>query len=349
MSKVLLYFTKSIVLLIFKETLMTARLLTVLSAALLLGSCASKPDVVTIGYQVTPYGELIAKNKGWYEAQLGAKVVFKQFDSGRDLNTAFASHSIQFGLLGSTPAAVGISRGNKVSLIYIDEIIGSGEALAVKTKAKIASIKDFVGKRVGVPFASTTHYSLLSALKQEGVDPASVKILDLQPQDIFAAWTRGDLDAAYVWEPTLSKLYAGEGQELTDSGKLAEKGVVTALVELVDSEFAKKYPEIVVNYLKLQQKALDLYKSSEDEAGTALAAELGVDKTEALKEAKGFIWLSLQDQVKYLGTGAQKGPFADTLKSTADFLVGQKAIETAPDLAGFQAAIDTSFLEAALK
>jgi taurine transport system substrate-binding protein len=298
---------------------------------------------------VTPYGELIAKNKSWYEKELGTKVVLKPFDSGGDLNKAFASHSIQFGLLGSTPAAVGIARGNGVSVIYIDEIIAAGEGLAVKTKARIGSIKDLKGKRVGVPFASTTHYSLLSALKLEGVNAADVKILDLQPQDIFAAWTRGDIDAGYVWEPVLSKLYADGGSSLTDSGKLAKKGVVTALLELVDTSFAKKYPDVVVKYLVVQQRALDLYRSKPDEAGAALAVELGVDQAEALKEAKGFTWLGLADQAKYLGTSARKGPFAATLKSTADFLVGQKAIQTAPDLAGFQAAIDTSFIETALK
>jgi taurine transport system substrate-binding protein len=331
---------------------MRTRTISILAFAALLAlfvGCSSQPDVVTIGYQVTPYGELIAKNKGWYEKELGTKVVLKAFDSGRDLNTAFASHSIQFGLLGSTPAAVGISSGNNVKLIYIHQIIGSGEALAVKTKAKIASLKDLKGKRVGVPFASTTHYSLLNALKLEGVNPADVKILDLQPQDLYAAWTRGDIDAGYVWEPTYSKLVAEGGQHLTDSGILAGKGVVTALVELADADFIKKYPDITVKYLKLQQKALDLYKTNADDAGTALAAELGVDKTEALKEATGFIWLGLADQAKYLGTAAQKGPFADTLKSTADFLVEQKAIPNAPDLDGFKASIDTSFIEAALK
>jgi len=65
------------------------------------------------------------------------------------------------------------------------------------------------------------------------------------------------------------------------------------------------------------------------------------------------LWLGIDDTSKmallYLGTAAQPGPFAATLKSTADFLVDQKAIPTAPDQKGFETAIDTSFVEAALK
>ena len=30
-------------------------------------------------------------------------------------------------------------------------------------------------------------------------------ILDLRPNDIAAAWARGDLDAAWFWEPNLDK------------------------------------------------------------------------------------------------------------------------------------------------
>ena len=46
-----------------------------------------------------------------------------------------------------------------------------------------------------MPFVSTTHYSLLAALKHEGVDPKSVEILNLRPPEIAAAWERGDIDA----------------------------------------------------------------------------------------------------------------------------------------------------------
>ncbi len=57
-----------------------------------------------------------------------------------------------------------------------------------------------------MPFVSTTHYSLLAALKHEGVDPKSVEILNLRPPEIAAAWERGDIDAAYVWDPALGQI-----------------------------------------------------------------------------------------------------------------------------------------------
>jgi taurine transport system substrate-binding protein len=310
----------------------------------------AKPETVNIAFQDIPNDEIVAKVKGFYESELGVKVNFKKFDSGRDVNNAFASNSIDIGLMGSTPAAVGISKGLGYEVFWIHDVIGAAESLAVKNTANINSVKDLKGKKVAVPFSSTAHYSLLNALKLEGVSLAEVKILDMQPPDIFAAWQRGDIDAAYVWNPVLGKLLA-DGKVITDSGKLAEKGIITADVGVVSKEFAQKYPDIVTKYIKVQQKAYDLYKNNPDEAAEALAKGLSIEKTEALKQTRELIWLSGKEQVsdKYFGSSANKGNLAKVLKATADFLVEQKAIENAPALDTFEKAINPKYIENTLK
>ena len=82
-------------------------------------------------------------------------------------------------------------------------LIGQAEALVARNGSGIEKVADLVGKKVAVPFVSTTHYSLLAALKHWGVDPQAVEILNLRPPEIAAAWQRGDIDAAYVWDPAL--------------------------------------------------------------------------------------------------------------------------------------------------
>ena len=57
----------------------------------------------------------------------------------------------------------------------------------VRNGAGIAKPADLAGKAVAVPFVSTTHYSLLAALKHWGIDPASVRILNLRPPEIAVA------------------------------------------------------------------------------------------------------------------------------------------------------------------
>ncbi len=310
----------------------------------------SKPDAITIGFQVIPNDEILAKAQGWYEKELGVKVNFKQFDSGRDVNTAFASGSLDFGLAGSTPTAVGISRGLSYQVFWIHDVIGAAESLAVKNKANINTLADLKGKKVAVPFGSTTHYSLLSALKLEGIKASDVTILDLQPPDIYAAWQRGDIDAAYVWQPTLGKLLA-DGKIITDSAVLASKGIVTADIGLVSIAFAKKYPALVTKYVKLQEKAYQLFNSTPTPASEAIGKAIGTDGPEALKEAKELVWLPLKTQISpaYLGSSSKKGDLAKTLKATADFLVEQKTIDSAPALSVFEAAVNPKFAEDAAK
>ncbi|MDF2925539.1 MAG: taurine transporter substrate-binding protein [Paenibacillaceae bacterium] len=310
----------------------------------------AKPEAVTIGFQDIPNDEIVAKVKGWYEDELGVKVNFKKFDSGRDVNNAFASKSIDIGLMGSTPASVGIATGLEYEVFWIHDVIGAAESLAVKNSAKVNTVKELAGKKVAVPFSSTAHYSLLNALELEGLKLADVTILDMQPNDIFAAWQRGDIDAAYVWNPVLGKLLA-DGKVLTDSGKLAEKGIVTADVGVVSKEFAAKYPDIAASYIKVQQKAYDLYKSKPDEAAAALAEGLNIDKAEALKQTNELIWLSGKEQIsdKYFGSGDKKGNLARILKATADFLVEQKAVEKTPGLDAFEKSINGKYIELALE
>lgn len=308
----------------------------------------AKPESITIGLQAIPNDEMVAKQ--WYQKELGVKVNFKQFDSGRDVNTAMTAGSVDIAILGSTPAAIGIAKGIPYEVFWIHDIEGDNEALAVKNSANINSIKDLVGKKVAVPSGSTTHYSLLNALKLEGIKQSDVKILDMQPPEIFAAWQRGDIDAAYVWQPTLGKLLT-DGRILVTSRELAEKGIVTADVGIVRTEFAQKYPDIMKKYVQLQEKAFDLYNKNQDEAAKNVAAELNMDQTESIKEMKELIWLSGEDQLKnqYLGTSNKKGDFVKTLKNTADFLVEQKAIDFAPTIDVFEKAVNPEFIEGALK
>lgn len=314
------------------------------------GSTEQKPTVINIGFQVIPNDEIVAKAKGWYEQELGVKVNFVQFDSGRDVNTAMIAKSIDIGLLGSTPASVGISKGIPYEVFWIHDVIGDNEALAVKNSANVNTIKDLQGKKIAVPFGSTTHYSLLNALKNEGIDINSVKILDMQPPDILAAWQRGDIDGAYVWQPTLGKLIT-DGKLIITSRQLAEKGIVTADVGVVRKEFAEQYPNLVAKYVSLQQKAYEEFKNNPDSAAQVVAKEFNINLADSKSQMNELIWLSGKEEIssKYLGTSNVKGDFAKTLKSTADFLVEQKTIESAPQLEVFEKAVNPQYIEKTLQ
>lgn len=311
----------------------------------------AKPDKVIIGYQVIPNNEIIAKALGWHEKELGVKIDWKQFDSGRDVNTAMAAGSIDIALVGTSPAAAGLSAGVPYEVIWLYDVIGDNEALVAKKGRGIKAVKDLVGKKVAAPFGSTTHYHLLVAFKVFGVDPKKATILDMQPPDMLAAWQRGDLDAGFVWEPTLIKMVESEGEVILSSRALAEKGFLTADVAVVRKGFAQKYPDLVVKYLRTLSRAVDLYRKDPQEAAKAVAKEFNIPAAEADRQMKTLVMLNGKEQLsdKYLGTSAKRGALAKALKDTADFLAEQKTIRTAATLAAVEKAVNPSYLEKAMK
>jgi len=325
----------------------------VLAALLILfaesARAADLPSVVNIGTQQIPNGETIVKAYGYFN-DLGVKVNLVEFDSGKDVITAMASGGIDLGMMGSTPASVGIATGIPIELIWIHDVIGKAESLAVKPGSGISGLKDLAGKKIATPFGSTAHYSLLNALKFADVNAKNVAVLDLQPADIYAAWQRGDIDGAYVWHPTLDKLLSDGGQVIISSEDLAAKGIITADVEVVRSEFARKYPELVADYIKLQIRAVDIYKNKFDEAVDVVAKAYDISPKESQQQITELIWLSPQEHLtsKYLGTSKRKGDIVKALKSTSEFLVEQKLIEKSPDLSVFEKAVNPAYIEKAL-
>ena len=308
------------------------------------------PEVVNIGVQTLVTPELIARYEGIYEEYLGTKVNLMQFDSGADVNRAFASGSIDIGAIGTSPAAIGISTDLGYEVFWFYDVIGKAESLVAREGSGIETVKDLVGKKVATPFASTAHFSLQNAMSLNGVDPASVELYDMQPDDIFAAWTRGDIDAAYVWDPVLSKLFADGGTAIISGEELSKEGVVTADLGVINKEFAEKYPNIATAYIKAQIYAVDLLENEPEKGLGEIAEVIGITPDEAKAQAAGFIYPNGQQQLSddYFGADGESGNIATILKQSADFLVEQGSIDAAPELSAFEEYSTGEYIKAAL-
>jgi taurine transport system substrate-binding protein len=304
---------------------------------------SEKATVVNIATMNLVNGDLIAQYENYYEDELGVKVKLVNFDSGKDVNAAIASGSIDIAELGSAPTANGLSSNLDYEVFWVGDILGSAESLAVKNSLKAKDITDLKGKKIATPFASTSHYSLLNALKLAGVSEDEVTLLDLEPDDIYASWQRGDIDAAYVWYPVLGQLLE-DGTTLTDSGKLADQGVVTGDLNIVRTDFAKSNPDVVTNYVKAQIKANDILNNDKEKAAKEVASVLEIEEDDAAEQITQYKYLTADEQIDFLNN-----ELASTLKQTADFLVDQKSITSALDESEFQNKITTEFIEAAIK
>ncbi|AQP52804.1 hypothetical protein CBF34_07410 [Vagococcus penaei] len=306
-----------------------------------------KPQVIKIGVINVPNDKQVAITQGFFDKSFkekGIKTEFLFFDSGVAANQALASNSIDFAEMGYTNAVVALANDLPAKLIWIHEVLGSNEALVVRNGSNVENIKQLAGKKIATPFSSTSHYSLLQALNEAGLSEKDVTLLDMQTSEIVAAWSRGDIDAAYTWKPTLSELEK-TGKVIIDSDDLAQKGYVTTNIELVNSHFAEKYPELVVDYLSVLNEGVNFYLHDYPLAIKGMATKQNLSYQEIDDQVQGTTWLINYAQLSpdYLGNEKETGNFQKVFYDTAIFLKDQGSIKDVPTKEKIDSFIDKSY------
>jgi|SaaInl4_135m_RNA_FD_contig_61_778108_length_2529_multi_10_in_0_out_0_3 taurine transport system substrate-binding protein len=310
---------------------------------------ASKPDKVVVCYLSLVNSQLVTKNQKYHEAEMGVPVEWVRFSSGGKVNTAMASGSCDFGNLGLPPSTIGLASGLKYWGIYNANVLGAVEGMAGQKSIK--SIADLAGKTVVAPFGSTTHYLLMQAITDAGLDPKKdkIKILDMSPASALASYIRGDVHAAWIWEPSLNKIIDNNGHMIKHSGDMGAEGYITWDVISVSSSFAKKYPDIVKKFVKSELKATDFWYRNPDETAKIVQEELGgITVADAARMIRGTILLDISGQLSpdMLGTSKKKGRHAEQVVAVSKFLKSQKRIKKEVTLEQARAWLHPEFLEA---
>jgi taurine transport system substrate-binding protein len=304
----------------------------------------AQAQTVTIGVQsmFAPWKDAIAKQQ--FEKATGWDIQWRNFDSGGDVMMAMASGDVQIGVAGSSPIAAAVSRGVDAQLFWILDNIADAEALVVRNGSGIVAPQDLAGKTLAVPFVSTTHFHALFALEQFGLT-GKVKVINLQPSDIPAAWERGDIDAAFIWDPALGRLKQS-GHVLLTSGQLTDWGKATFDGLVVDKQFAAANGPGMQAFTQVLQDSTAGYVAAPNTWTAESAQVINVAKQSGAKPEEVPPVLALyqfplareQAGPAWLGGGAAKA-----LAATAEFLKAQKKIPAL--LPDYSAAINPTFVQ----
>lgn len=300
-----------------------------------IGLAKDKP--VTVGYQLiyNPWKAVMAS--GEFSKATGREVRFRLFDTPAKVLSAMASGQVQIGVLGSTGVTTAFARGLDVELFWILEGIGDAEALVVRNGSGIGKGADLAGKKLGVPFVSTTHFHTLVALEHFGVNPKSLRIINMNPNAIAAAWQRGDIDAAFVWNPALGRIL-NTGKVLITSGELGKLGKPTFDGLVVRTDFAKENDDFMLNFVKVLAATDKSYRDAPEQWGAdskqvaAIVEKVGGNPEDVPGVLSSYIFPTPKEQAscEWLGCGAEGGA-AKAILATAYFLKGQKKVPTVLD------------------
>ncbi|MEC2308930.1 aliphatic sulfonate ABC transporter substrate-binding protein [Bacillus atrophaeus] len=292
---------------------------------------------INIGIQQSLSPLLIAKEKGWFEEAFekeGIKVKWTEFQSGPPQFEGLAADKLDFSQVGNSPVISGQAAGISFKEIGLSQDGLKANGILVKKDSGIHNLKDLKGKKIAVAKGSSGFDFLYKALDQAGLSADDVNIIQLQPDEATSAFENGAVDAWSIWEPYLSI------QTLKHEAKIIANGESTDLYSpgftLVRTKFADEYPDEVVRFVKVYDKAVAWQKKHIEEAADLYADIKNLDKevvknvlnnTEPLNEVINDDIIKAQQE-------------------TADFQYRTKAINKKIDV---KEVVDNSFIKKALK
>ncbi|MES1183211.1 MAG: ABC transporter substrate-binding protein [Myxococcales bacterium] len=204
--------------------------------------------------------------------------------TGAQLNSKYLANQLDIVQMADFPSVLGATAlkaaGDKVQSFYIATlsagINGAGNAILVPSGSKVQSLSELKGKKISVPFGSTAHAMLIRAIQDLGWDPTKdVEIVTQTPEVGGSALKANQIDAHANFVP-FGELFPFRGfaKKIYDG---SSTGVTTTHGVQVRSDYAQKYPEIVVAYLKATLEADRLYREDPEGLSEKLAKWTGVD------------------------------------------------------------------------
>lgn len=147
----------------------------------------------------------LAKLRDFYTAE-GLDVELRAFPSGRQALEAMFAGECALATVAETPTVhYSLSRNDFLILASISQS-DNFERIIVRNDRGILTPADLRGRSIAVPKFTTGHYFLDMYLVAHGLTPQDVKQVFLPPQEVAAAFRRGEVDAAAQWEPFIQIL-----------------------------------------------------------------------------------------------------------------------------------------------
>jgi taurine transport system substrate-binding protein len=172
--------------------------------------------------------------------------------------------------------------------------------------------------------------------------------MNMRPPEIAAAWERGDIDAAFIWDPVLSKIKTN-GKVLATSGSIGKKGYPTFDGLIVNSKWAAANEAFMVALVKALAKSDADYRgnaakwTSDSPQVKAVAKWTKADAKDVPGAMKLYRFPTLEEQASsaWLGGGAAKA-----MTDTAAFLKEQGRVqEVKPNYSDF---VTTTYVKKAM-
>ncbi|NBA97364.1 ABC transporter substrate-binding protein [Pseudomonas sp. R5(2019)] len=209
-------------------------------------------------------------------------IQWKNFTSGAPLTNEMVAGKLDFGAMADFPGSLnGVAHEAAGSHSLFISVLsgsteGSGNGIVVPKDSRVQSFAELKGQTISVPFASTAHGMLLRAVAAQGWDPDKDLTIIAQPPEVAGSALQANKIAAHADFVPFAELFESRGfaRKIYDGSQSRAPTFHGALVE---SDFAKKYPQIVVAYLRASLEANQLLAAEPEKYSELIEKVTGID------------------------------------------------------------------------
>jgi NitT/TauT family transport system substrate-binding protein len=281
--------------------------LLVVSVVLFFSACQKSEDTARYHVALGPwvgFGPLyLARDKGFFKEQ-GVDVDLIVLTGLAERNSALRSGKID--ALAAPVDYFVLSAGNGVVatiVMAIDESVGGDGIVARKS---IKSLADLRGKKVAAQKGLPSDFFLRALLQQHGMDAADIDYIDMETAQAGAAFLAGDLDAAVVWEPWLTRAKEQGNGHILASTREYRNLIVDCLA--FNPAIVRTKPDDVQRIVNAILKAIDYAKANPVEASEIMSRYFEVAPQKYRTILEGVEFTDLKRNREYFGTPEKPGP-----------------------------------------
>jgi aliphatic sulfonates family ABC transporter substrate-binding protein len=269
-------------------------------------------------------------------AKEGLELNLIRFTAGPPFFAAFQSGSIDVGFMGFQPAVTAVAQGIPVKIVAVENDAGGAEGLVVRQDSGIKRLADLRGKKVATKRGSSAHTALLTGLQVGGLKETDIQLIDLDVTALLPAFRKGDIEAAWYWEPWMGLLKREGGTVVTTDRDI---NLPVGILWVAREKWLQDNKEAMQRLLKVLDKAAMRIREEPQVVSKLVAKRLELTEEHVLEVlTKQASWPTNSESVAETypfsmseqATAAGKG-LAGVLADNAKFQQNAKIIQSQPD------------------
>lgn len=254
----------------------TVMLVAALSGAATTAHAANDLKPVRIALSLSPLSSpfIVALEKGYFSEFGLAPTVTKVVGGYRAANALF-SGEVDIATTAETVVMFNSFKGLNFGIFSTFVRSDNDVKLMARKDAKIQTLADLAGHRVGTTKGSSAQFFLDYTLMMNQVPRAGMEFVHVAPEDAISALKKGDVDAIAAWEPIGRRTKIALGDAVVEVPH--DRFYIETFNAIAMKAFAKNNGETLDNVLRALIKAEEFISNNGKEAQGIVSAYLKMD------------------------------------------------------------------------